>query len=38
MEFKINGVAQNNMTHFSCLRGENAYYTMALDGANYIHP
>jgi hypothetical protein len=34
MEFKI----KNNITHFSFLRGEHAYYTVAVEGANYICP
>jgi hypothetical protein len=38
MEFKIKDIVKNNMTHFSFLRGENAYYTVAVDGVTYIYP
>lgn len=38
MEFKIKDIVKNNMTHFSFLRGENAYYTVPVGDAKYIYP
>ncbi len=38
MEFKIKEIVKNNMTNFSFLRGENAYYTVAVGSAKYIYP
>lgn len=38
MEFKIKDIVKNNMTQFSFLRGENAYYTVAVDGVKYFYP
>lgn len=38
MEFKIKDIVKNNRTHLSFLRGENVYYTVAVDGVKYIHP
>lgn len=38
MEFKIKDIVKNNHTHFSFLRGENAYYTVVVDGVKYVYP
>ena len=36
MEFKIKDIVKNNTTHFSFLRGENAYYTVTVHGTKYV--
>jgi hypothetical protein len=38
MEFKIKDIVKNNMTHFSFLRGGNAYYTVPVGGDKYVYP
>jgi len=38
MEFKIKDIVKNNSTHFSFLRGENAYYTVVVHGTKYVYP
>jgi len=38
MEFKIKDIVKNNLTHFSFLRGENAYYTVQVHGTRYVYP
>lgn len=38
MEFKIKDIVKNNTTHFSFLRGENAYYTVTVHGTKYVYP
>ena len=37
MEFKIKDIVKNNTTHFSFLRGENAYYTVTVHGTKYVY-
>jgi hypothetical protein len=38
MELKVKDIVKNNLTQFSFLRGENAYYTVTLDHVKYIYP
>jgi hypothetical protein len=38
MEFNIKDIVKNNFTHFSFLRGENAYYTVVVDGTKFVYP
>ena len=38
MELKIKDIVKNNLTHFSFLRGENAYYTVLVHGAKFVYP
>jgi hypothetical protein len=38
MEFKIKDIVKSNQTHFSFLRGENAYCTVAVEDAKYVYP
>jgi hypothetical protein len=38
LEFNIKDIVKNNLTHFSFLRGENAYYTVVVDGARFVYP
>jgi hypothetical protein len=38
MEFEIKEIVRNNLTHFSFLRGENAYYTVVVQGTKYVYP
>jgi len=38
MEFKIKEIVKDNKTHFSFLRGENAYYTVTVHGTKYVYP
>jgi hypothetical protein len=38
MELKIKDIVKNNMTSFSFLRGENAYYTVVVEGCKYVYP
>ena len=38
MDFKIKDIVKHNTTHFSFLRGENAYYTVLVHGTKYVYP
>jgi hypothetical protein len=38
MDFKIKDIVKHNQTHFSFLRGENAYYTVVVNGTKYVYP
>jgi hypothetical protein len=38
MDFKIKDIVKHNLTHFSFLRGENAYYTVVVAGNRYVYP
>lgn len=38
MDFNIKDIVKNNVTHFSFLRGENAYYTVVVDREKYAYP
>jgi hypothetical protein len=38
MEFNIKDIVKNNLTHFSFLRCENAYYTVTVNGTKYVYP
>jgi hypothetical protein len=38
MEFGIKEIVKNNLTHFSFLRGENAYYTIVVHGTKFVYP
>jgi hypothetical protein len=38
MEFTIKDIVKHNLTHFSFLRGENAYYTVMVHGTKYVYP
>lgn len=38
MELNIKDIVKDNLTQFSFLPGENAYYTVTVDGVKYIYP
>lgn len=38
MELNIKDIVKNNHTHFSFLRGENAYYTVVVKGTKFVYP
>lgn len=38
MDLKIKDIVKNKTTYFSFLRGENAYYTVVVDGTKYVYP
>ncbi|HKF21923.1 MAG TPA: hypothetical protein VKE93_10155 [Candidatus Angelobacter sp.] len=38
MELSIKEIVKNNLTHFSFLRGENAYYTVVVHGTKFVYP
>jgi len=38
MELDIKDIVKNNLTHFSFLRGENAYYTVVVHGTTFVYP
>jgi hypothetical protein len=38
MEFSLKDIVKNNLTHFSFLRGENAYYTVVVHGTKFVYP
>lgn len=38
MELNIKDIVKNNLTHFSFLRGKNAYYTVVVHGTKFVYP
>ena len=38
MAHNIKDIVKANFTHFSFLRGENAYYTVVVDGIKFVYP
>ncbi len=38
MEFNIKDIVKHNLTHFSFLRGDSAYYTVVVHGTRYAYP
>jgi hypothetical protein len=38
VELNIKDIVKNNLTHFSFLRGENAYYTVVVNRTKYVYP
>lgn len=38
MNLNIKDIVKHNATHFSFLRGENAYYTVVVHGTKYVYP
>jgi hypothetical protein len=38
MELNIKEIVKNNLTHFSFLRGENAYYTVVVHRTKFVYP
>ncbi len=38
MDFKIKDIVKNNMAHFSFYRAGNMFYTVIVDGENWMFP